>query len=49
MISATMATPGLLKIIFFLKKEAYEIIISVHGVINEVLSRNSNYSVNVVL
>ena len=45
---AKMATPGLLKIKVF-EKKAYEVIISVHDVINKVLSRRSNYSVNVVL
>ena len=45
---AKMATPGPLKIKVF-EKKAYEVIISVHDVINKVSSRRSNYSVNVAL
>ena len=42
-----MATPGFLKIKIFLKK-AYDVIISAHDVTNTILSRDSNYIVNVV-
>ena len=48
MISAKMATPGLLKIKVFWNK-GYDIIISVHGVTNKVLSCDSSYIVNVVM
>ena len=48
MISAEMATPGLLKIKVFWNK-GYDIIISVHGVTNKVLSCDSSYIVNVVM
>ena len=43
-----MATPGLLKIKIFLKNN-YDVIISAHGVTNTILSRDSNYNVNVVM
>ena len=46
--SAKMATPGLLKIKIFWKK-GYDVIIFVHAVINKILSRDSNYNVNVVM
>ena len=46
--SAKMATPGLLKIKIFWKK-GYDVIIFVYGVINKILSRDSNYNVNVVM
>ena len=45
--SAKMATPGLLKIRFFWKK-VYDVIIFAHDVTNTILSRDSNYNVNVV-
>ena len=48
MMSAKMATPCLLKIKNILKK-GYDVIIFVHGVINKILSRDSNYNVNVVM
>ena len=43
-----MATPGLLKIKVFWGK-LYLVIISVHDFINKILSRDSNYIVNVVM
>ena len=48
MMSAKMATPGLLIIKVFWKK-CYDVIISVHYVINKILSRDSNYDVNVAM
>ena len=45
MMSAKMATPGLLKIMVFWKK-GYDVIISVHDVTNKFLSRDSNYIVD---
>ena len=48
MMSAKMATPGLLKIRVFWNK-GYDVIISVHDVTNKILSRDSNYNVNVVM
>ena len=48
MMPAKMATPGLLKIKIFWKK-AYDVIISAHDVTNTILSRDSNYIVNVDL
>ena len=47
-ISAKMAIPGLLKITVFWN-EGYDVIISVHDVTNKILSRNSNYIVDVVM
>ena len=47
MMSAKMATPGLLKIKIFWKK-AYYVIID-HDVTNTILSFDSNYNVNVVM
>ena len=46
--SAKMATPGLLKIELFLN-EGYDVIISVHDVINKILSRDSSYIVDVLM
>ena len=43
-----MATPGLLKITVFWNK-GYDVIISVHDVTNKILSRDSNYIVDVVM
>ena len=43
-----MATPGLLKITIFWNKE-YDIIISVSDVTNKILSRDSNYIVDVFM
>ena len=48
MMSAKMATSGLLKTKIFWKK-GYDVIISVHDVIIPILSRDSNYNVNVVM
>ena len=48
MMSAKMATPGLLKIKIFWKY-GYDVIISVHDVNNKILSRDSNYDINVVM
>ena len=48
MISAKIVTPGLLKITVFWNK-GYDVIISVHDVTNKILSRDSNYNVNVVM
>ena len=48
MISAKMATPGLLKINIFWKK-AYDVIIFAHDVTITILSYDSNYSVNAVM
>ena len=54
MISPKMATPGLLKIndswrLWRYSVVGYDVIISVHDVTKEILSRDSNYSVNVVM
>ena len=46
--SAKMATLGLLNIRLFWNKD-YDVIIYVHDVINQILSRDSNYIVEVVL
>ena len=43
-----MATPGFLKIKFFWNKD-YDLIIPIHDVIKKILSRNSNYIVDVVM
>ena len=48
MMSAKMATPGLLKIKVFWKK-GYDVIIYVHDVTNKILSRDSNYIIDVVM
>ena len=48
MISAKIATPGLLKIKRFWKK-GYDVIISAHNVTSTILARDSNYNVNVVM
>ena len=48
MMSAKMSTPGLLKTKIFLKK-GYDVIIFAHSVISPVLSRDSNYNVNLVM
>ena len=48
MMSAKMATLGLLKIMAFLSK-GYDVIISVHDAINKVLLHDSNYIVDVVM
>ena len=48
MMSAKMAMPGLRKINIFKKKDS-DVMIVEYDVINEVLSRDSNYIVNVVM
>ena len=48
MMSAKMETPGLLKIKVFWKK-GYDVIIYVNDVSKKILSRDSNYNVNVVI
>ena len=48
MISIKMATAGYLDITVFLNN-FYDIIISVHDVNNKILSRDSNYIVDVVM
>ena len=48
MMSAKMATRGVLKIKFFGKKD-YDVITSVHEFNNKIPSRDSNYNVNVVM
>ena len=48
MMSAKMAIPGLLKIRVFGKK-GYDVITSVHDVTNKLLSRDSNYIIDVVM
>ena len=48
MMSAEMATPGLLKITVFWNK-GYDVIISVDDVTNKILSRDSNYIVDVFM
>ena len=48
MMSAKMATPGLLKITVFWNK-GYDVIISVDDVTNKILSRDSNYIVDLFM
>ena len=48
MMSAKMATPGLLKITVFWNK-GYDVIISVDDVTNKILSRDSNHIVDVFM
>ena len=48
MMSAKMATPGLLKITVFWNK-GYDVIISVNDVTNKILSRDSNYIVDMFM
>ena len=48
MMSTKMATPSLLKIKLF-RNRGYDIIISVHEVTNKILSRDSNYIIEVVM
>ena len=43
-----MATPGLLKITV-IWNEAYDVIVSVNDVINKILSRDSNYILDVFM
>ena len=48
MLSAKMANPGLLKITVLWNK-VYDVIISVNDVTNKILSRDSNYIVDVFM
>ena len=48
LMSANVATPGLLKIKVFWNK-GYKVIIYVHDITNKMLSRDSNYIVDVVM
>ena len=48
MMSAKMATPGLLKITGF-RNKGYDVIIYVHDVTNKILTCDSNYFINVVM
>ena len=48
MMSAKMATPGLLKITVFWNK-GYDVIVSVNDVTNKILLRDSNYIVDVFM
>ena len=48
MMSAKMATPGLLKITLYWNK-GYDVIICVYDITNKFFSRDSNYIVNVVM
>ena len=48
MMSAIMATPGLLKITVFWNK-GYDVIIPVDDFTNKILSRDSNYIVDVLM
>ena len=47
MLLAKIVTPVLKKKSF--EQKSYDVIISVHVVINKILSRNSNYNVNVAM
>ena len=48
MMSVKIVTPGLLKTKVFWKK-GYDVIISVYEVTSPILSRDSNYNINVVI
>ena len=48
MMSAKMATPGFLKTTVFPNK-GYDVIITTHDFTNKILSRDSNYIVDVVM
>ena len=48
MMSAKMATLGLLKIKVFWSKD-YDVIISAHDITSKILARDSNYIVDVVM
>ena len=48
MMSAKIITPGLLKIRVFLNR-GYDVIVFVYDVTNKILSRDSNYIVDVVM
>ena len=47
-ISAKLATPGLLEIKIF-RNKGYDVIINDCDIINKILSRDSNYNVDVVM
>ena len=49
MMSAKMATPGFLKITTVFRNKGYDVIISVDDVTNKILSRDSNYIVDVFM
>ena len=48
MMSAKITTPGLLKI-RVIWNNGYDVIVSVHDVSNKILSRDSNYIIDVVM
>ena len=48
MMSAKLATPGLLQANIF-RKEGYDVIILDYSVTNKILSRDSNYVIDVVM
>ena len=48
MMSAKLTTPGLLKLWMFWNN-GYDVIISVNGVTNKLLSRDSNYIIDIVM
>ena len=48
MMSAKISTPGLLKIRVF-SNDGYDVIISFHDVTSKILSRDSNYIIDVVI
>ena len=48
MMSAKLATPGLLKIKVF-ENKGHDVIIFVHDAINKILLRDSNYIVDLVI
>ena len=48
MMSGKMATPGFLKINIFWNKD-YDVTVSVHDVTNKILSRGSNYNIDVLM
>ena len=48
MMSAKLATPGLLQAKIF-RKEGYDVIILDYSVTNKILSRDSNYVIDVVM
>ena len=48
MMSAKLTTPGLLKLWMFWNN-GYDVIISVNGVTNKLLSHDSNYIIDIVM
>ena len=48
MMSAKITTPGLLKIRAFWNN-GYDVIISVYDVTNKIISRDSNYTIDVIM